>query len=61
MKKKFTEIDKTLLKSLPNPGKKTYEIKLKQPELTFLGVYGQPDFASLYLLFYPRWIWRFRF
>ena len=25
----------------------------KQPELTFLGVYEQPDFASLYLLFYP--------
>ena len=53
MKKQFTEIDKTLLKSLPNPDKKTYEIKLKQPELTFLGVYEQPDFSCLYILFYP--------
>ena len=53
MKKTFKNVDISILKSLPNPGKKAYEIKLKQPELTFLGVYEQPDFASLYLLFYP--------
>ena len=53
MKKNFKNIDISILNSLPNPGKKDYEIKLKQPELTFLGVYEQPDFASLYLLFYP--------
>jgi len=53
MKKTFKNVDISILKPLPNPAEKAYEIKLKQPELTFLGVYGQPDFASLYLLFYP--------
>ena len=53
MKKTFKSVDISLLRSLPNPSQKAYEIKLKQPELTFLGVYEQPDFASLYLLFYP--------
>lgn len=54
MKKTFKSVDISILKSLPNPGEKAYEIKLKQPELTFLGIYEQPDFASLYLLFYPN-------
>lgn len=54
MKKTFKSVDTSILKSLPNPGEKAYEIKLKQPELTFLGIYEQPDFASLYLLFYPN-------
>ena len=53
MKKTYKDIDSSLLVSIPNPDKKTYEIKLKQPELTFLGVYNQPDFASLYILLYP--------
>ena len=53
MKKTYKDVDKKLLKAIPNPDKKTYEIKIKQPELTFLGVYEQPDFASLYVLFYP--------
>ena len=53
MKRTFKNVDISILKALPNPAEKEYEIKLKQPELTFLGVYGQPDFASLYLLFYP--------
>ena len=53
MKKTYTDVDFTILKSIPNPDTKTYEIKLKQPELTFLGVYEQPDFSSLYILFYP--------
>jgi len=54
MKKTFKSVDISILKSLPNPGEKAYEIKLKQPELTFLGIYEQPDFASLYLLLYPN-------
>ncbi len=53
MKKIYTDVDFSILKSIPNPDTKTYEIKLKQPELTFLGVYEQPDFSSLYILFYP--------
>jgi len=54
MKKTFKSVDISILKSLPNPGEKAYEIKLKHPELTFLGIYEQPDFASLYLLLYPK-------
>lgn len=42
-----------LLKSIPNPSKDAYEIKMKAPELTFEGVKGQPDFAHLYITFYP--------
>ena len=53
MKKTYKDVDLSSLKSIPNPDKKTYEIKIKQPELTFLGVYEQPDFASQYILFYP--------
>jgi len=53
MKKTYKDVDLKFLKAIPNPDKKTYEIKLKQPELTFLGVYGQPDFAALYVLIYP--------
>ena len=56
MKKKlFSDIDSSMLKALPNPEKvKPYEVKIKQPELTFLGVYNQPDFATLYILMYPN-------
>ena len=54
-KKLYDEIDSSMLKSLPNPEKvKPYEIKIKQPEVTFLGVYNQPDFATLYVLMYPN-------
>ena len=42
-----------LLKSIPNPSRDAYEIKMKVPELTFEGVKGQPDFAQLYITFYP--------
>jgi 7-cyano-7-deazaguanine reductase len=49
----YKDIDKTLLKSLPNPDKRAYEIKLKVPECTFLGVQEQPDFAVVYISFYP--------
>jgi 7-cyano-7-deazaguanine reductase len=45
--------NREILKSIPNPSKEAYEIKLKIPELTFEGVRGQPDFANLYVTFYP--------
>ena len=54
-KKLYDSIDSSMLKSLSNPEKvKPYEIKIKQPEITFLGVYNQPDFATLYILMYPN-------
>ena len=54
-KKTYEAVDINILKSLPNPEKiKPYEVKIKQPELTFLGVYEQPDFATLYILMYPK-------
>lgn len=54
MDKTYKSIDKSILKSLRNPEKKPYEIKVKIPEFTFLGVAGQPDFAEVYLTFYPE-------
>ena len=54
-KKLYSDIDSSMLKGLPNPEKvKPYEVKIKQPEITFLGVYDQPDFATLYILMYPN-------
>ena len=54
-KKLYSEIDSSMLKGIPNPEKvKPYEVKIKQPEVTFLGVYEQPDFATLYILMYPN-------
>lgn len=52
-KKLYDAIDKSILKSIPNPSKGAYEIKVKVPECTFLGVHQQPDFATIYLTFYP--------
>ena len=49
----YTDVDASLLKSIPNPSDKGYEIKIKIPEFTFLGVKEQPDFAVLFLSFYP--------
>ena len=46
--------DKNILKSIRNPSSEEYEIKLKAPEVTFEGVRGQPDFALLYITFYPK-------
>lgn len=54
MAKVYKEIDKSILKAIPNPSKDAYEIKIKIPEFTFLGVQEQPDFATIYLTFYPR-------
>jgi 7-cyano-7-deazaguanine reductase len=51
-KKQWSDI--TILKSIKNPSNKSYEIKIKAPEITFLGVKNQPDFARLYIIFYPK-------
>jgi 7-cyano-7-deazaguanine reductase len=51
-KKKWS--DKSLLKAIKNPGDSAYEVKIKVPELTFEGVRSQPDFAKLYITFYPK-------
>ncbi len=51
--KTYEAIDKTILKALPNPATEAYEIKIKVPEFTFLGVQEQPDFATIYMTFYP--------
>jgi 7-cyano-7-deazaguanine reductase len=51
--KTFWDIDATILRAIPNPTNEAYEIKIKIPEFTFLGVKEQPDFAVLYLTFYP--------
>ena len=50
--KKWDE-NRYILKSISNPSKEQYEIKMKIPEVTFEGVRGQPDFAQLYMTFYP--------
>lgn len=52
--KLYEQIDKSILKSIPNPSKEAYEIKIKIPEFTFLGVKEQPDFANVYLTLYPK-------
>ncbi len=52
--KLYDRIDKGILQAIPNPSKEAYEIKIKIPEFTFLGVKEQPDFANVYLTFYPK-------
>ena len=52
--KTYQEIDLSILKAIPNPTCAAYEIKIKIPECTFLGVREQPDFATIYLAFYPK-------
>ena len=52
-KKRNWNKNRDILKKIPNPSKEGYEIKMKIPELTFEGVRGQPDFAHLYITFYP--------
>ena len=51
--KTYETINVDLLKALPNPASEAYEIKIKVPEFTFLGVQEQPDFATIYMTFYP--------
>ena len=50
----YDVITKDSLKALPNPSNGAYEIKIKIPEFTFLGVKGQPDFATIHMTFYPN-------
>ena len=52
--KTFDQISSELLVALPNPSEYAYEINIKIPEFTFLGVQEQPDFATIYLTFYPN-------
>ena len=54
MAKLYDQIDKSILVAIPNPTKEAYEIKIKIPEFTFLGVQEQPDFATMFLTFYPK-------
>lgn len=42
-----------MLRMIPNPSSQGYEIKIKNPEITFLGVSNQPDYATIYLTLYP--------
>ena len=51
--KMYSAIDRDILIALPNPAKEAYEIKVKVPEFTFLGVQEQPDFATMFITFYP--------
>ena len=51
--KTYKDIKADILKAIPNPSKGAYEIKIKVPEFTFLGVSEQPDFATIYLTMYP--------
>lgn len=51
--KTFWDINSSILRAIPNPSNEAYEIKIKIPEFTFLGVKEQPDFAVLFLTFYP--------
>ena len=45
--------DKNILKSISNPTGSHYEIMIEAPEVTFLGIPNQPDFAKIYLTMYP--------
>jgi len=53
MIKLYKDIDRSILKAIQNPSKEAYEIKIKIPEFTFLGVKEQPDFATVFLTMYP--------
>ena len=52
-KQKKSWSDCSMLRTIQNPTKAGFEIKIKNPEITFLGVKGQPDFANMYLTVYP--------
>jgi 7-cyano-7-deazaguanine reductase len=46
-------VDSDSLKALPHSGG-AIELKHKAPEITFLGVHDQPDFATLFITMYPH-------
>ena len=52
-KKQNWDKNRHILQAIPNPSKEAYEIKMKITELTFEGVRKQPDFATLFITFYP--------
>lgn len=43
-----------MLESIVNPSNEKYEIEISIPELTFLGVKRQPDFAYLTITLQPK-------
>jgi len=50
---KYDSVTPATLKSIPHRGG-PIEIKHKAPEVTFLGVRDQPDFAELFITMYPN-------
>ena len=46
--------DRSMLTRIKSPTSKAYEIKIKNPEITFIGATNQPDFASAFITFYPK-------
>ena len=52
--KKRTWSDSSTLTTIPNPTTAGYEIKIKNPEMTFLGVKNQPDYANVFITVYPK-------
>ena len=52
MSKKWS--DRSFLEKIKNPEEKVYEIKIKNPEVTFLGSPDQPDYARVFITFYPQ-------
>lgn len=42
-----------MLRVIPNPSKRGYEVKIKNPEVTFLGASNQPDYATVFIIVYP--------
>ena len=51
--KSYKDVNRDILKSLPNPTVEAYELKAFTPEFTFLGADKQPDFSRIYITFYP--------
>jgi len=51
--KPYEAVHSDTLKALPHSGG-AVELKHKAPEVTFLGVNNQPDFATLFLTMYPQ-------
>ncbi len=43
-----------MLRSIKNPCRQKYEIRVHCPEITFIGRKDQPDFARLDITYHPR-------
>ncbi|MFA6339212.1 MAG: 7-cyano-7-deazaguanine reductase [Candidatus Paceibacterota bacterium] len=46
--------DPSILRSIKNPSSSSYEVRIKDPEVTFIGAPEQPDFAVIYIIMYPK-------